>query len=107
MIYDSDLQRAVRKKFLPDPNPQKVELSPDSSLKTVFNKATQLFFSEMDPLPESLSLADSSGILIPVEDKEKWSLGDFYSNNSLQLSRYKLYVTVTGVSQQVYNNTCK
>ena len=41
-----------------------------------------------------MCLADSGGVLIPVEDKANWYLSAFYQNNCLQPSRYKLYVVV-------------
>ena len=46
MIYDEELNRGVRKKYLPEPiaNPQKVELARDASLMAVLEKAKQLFF---------------------------------------------------------------
>lgn len=99
MIYDEELNRGVRKKYLPEPNPQKVELARDASLTAVFEKAKQLFFEEVEVNAESMCLADSGGVLIPVEDKANWSLSSFYQKNRLQPSRYKLYVVV---GQEVY-----
>ncbi len=32
MIYDADLKRGVRKKFLPEPNPSRLKISYGSSL---------------------------------------------------------------------------
>ena len=100
MIYDSELNRGVRKKYLPEPNPQKVEFPRDASLTSVFEKAIHLFFQDLEVDSEALSLADSGGVLIPVQDRDSWSLSVFYSKNRLQPSRYKLYV-VAG-SQEVY-----
>lgn len=102
MIYDAYLNRGVRKKYLPEPNPQKVEFPRDASLKVVFEKAKDLYFQDMEVDPKSLCLADSGGVLIPVKDQASWCLSHFYSKNSLQPSRYKLYV-VAG-SQEVHPN---
>ena len=100
MIYDPEFNMGIRKKYLPEPNPRKVELPWEASLTTVFEKAKQLYFEELQPedYGDLLSLADSSGILIPIEDMKKWSLESLYQKNSLQPSRYKLYVALTEVS---------
>ena len=102
MIYGEELNRGVRKKYLPEPNPLKVELARDASLTAVFEKAKQLFFEEVEVNAESMCLADSGGVLIPVEDRANWSLSSFYQKNRLQPSRYKLYVVV---GQEVYKFT--
>ena len=99
MVYDDDLERGVRKKYLNEPNPQKVELARNATLADVFQKAKQLYFSEIDVDVDSMCLADSAGILIPIQDKESWSLSSFYQKNRLQPSRYKLYVAVYEVSE--------
>lgn len=93
MIYDGELNRGVRK-YLPEPNPQKVELDRDASLTAVFEKAKTLYFNEVEADTESMCLADSGGVLIPVTDKSNWCLSSFYQKNRLQPSRYKLYVVV-------------
>ena len=102
MVFDTELNRGIRKKYLPEPNPQKVELPRDVSLATVLQKAKDLYFEDHDPELSSLSLADSAGILIPVSDQTKWTLGSFYQKNSLQPSRYKLYVVLNEVNKQIF-----
>ena len=71
MVFDTELKRGIRKKYLPGPNPQKVELHQDVSLATVLQKAKDLYFEGHDPELSSLSLADSAGILILVPDQTK------------------------------------
>ena len=95
MVYDKDLKRGVRKRYLSEPNPQKVEFTRDAPLMEIFQRAKQLFFSEVETDLDSMCLADSGGILIPVRNKESWSLSSFYQKNRLQPSRYKLYVAVS------------
>ena len=91
MVYDEELNRGIHKKYLPEPNPQKVELPRNASLIDVFEKAKHLFFDESDNI-ENMCLADSGGVEIPVDDRKDWSLSSFYERNRLQPSRYKLYV---------------
>ena len=93
MIFDENLNKGVRKKCLPDPNPRKISIPRSAPLEMVLSKARELFFEEFDiDDPQALSLCDSSGVLIPAESG--WSLGDFYNKNGLQPSRYKLYVVL-------------
>ena len=94
MIYDPILGRGVRKRFLHEPNPTKVEMMRSSSYEDVLKIAASLFFEVYDPSLDSLSLADSSGMPIHVASPEKWSLSSFYLSNGLQPSRYKLYVVI-------------
>ncbi len=105
MVYDQNLSRGVRKKYLPDPNPTKVELAKDTKYTDILEMAKSLFFDEFDPTLDTLSLADSSGVPIQISDPEKWTLGSFYQNNGLQPSRYKLYVVIQ-VSKNVSILTC-
>ena len=97
MVFDRELNRGVRKKYVSEPNPQKVELQRDSTLPAVLEKAKELYFKDMHPQLDALSLCDSSGVLIPVQDDIAWTLGAFYNNNLLQPSRYKLYVALIRV----------
>ena len=88
MVYD----KGVRKKYLPEPNPTKVELKRDTKYHDILELA--MYFPEFEESTDSLSLADSSGMPITVADEMTWTLGSFYSANCLQPSRYKLYVVI-------------
>ena len=92
MIYDQELGRGIRKKYLPEPNPAKVEISRDACYTDLLEVAKSRYFMEFEPELDNLGLADSIGMPIAVANPEKWTLGSFYSRNSLQPSRYKLYV---------------
>lgn len=94
-MYDKEQKQGVHKRYLPEPNPQNVELARDATLLDVFRKAKELYFSEVKTDINSLCLANSGGVLIPVQSKDSWSLSSFYQKNRLQLSRYKLYVAVS------------
>lgn len=90
MIYDQELGRGIRKKYLPEPNPAKVEISRDACYTDLLEVAKSRYFMEFEPELDNLGLADSIGMPIAVANPEKWTLGSFYSRNSLQPSRYKL-----------------
>ena len=97
MIYDPDLEKGVKKRLLPEPNPAKVELPKKSSLDQVISKAKDLYFKstefmDHDDQRVSFKLADSTGVTILIEDSTNWSLGEFYQQNGLVPSRFKLYV---------------
>lgn len=99
MIYDPDLEKGVKKRLLPEPNPAKVELPKNASLDLVISKAKELYFKstefmDHEDLRVSFKLADSTGVTILVEDATHWSLGEFYHQNGLVPSRFKLYVMV-------------
>ena len=94
MVYDPILGRGVRKRFLHDPNPTRVELNRNSSYADVLKMAISLYFEDYEPKLGSLSLADSNGMPIKIACAEKWSLGSFYQSHGLQPSRYKLYVVI-------------
>lgn len=100
MLFDGT--KGVRKKCLPDPNPQKVSLSRSATLDIVFSKARELYFEEFNVSQEAMSLCDSSGIIIPADNE--WSLGQFYNVNGLQPSRYKLYVVAKLVRYAYIHN---
>ena len=46
MLYDVNLKRGVRKKSLPEPNPQKIELPKYCTYQITIEKAKELYFSE-------------------------------------------------------------
>ena len=73
------------------PNPTKVKLKRETKYHDLLGLARRIHFSEFQ---DSLSLADSFGMPVSVVDETTWTLGSFYSANSLQPSRYKLYVVI-------------
>ena len=91
-MFDQELSRGIRKKYLPEPNPTKVELSRDTSYSHLLEVAKSHYFTEFKPDRDNLCLADSMGMPIAVANPDRWTVGTFYSSNSLQPSRYKLYV---------------
>ena len=86
MLYSDELKRGVCKRYLAEPNPQKVELPRNATLPEVFEKAKELYFSEIDLDIDSMCLADSSGILLTIKDTKSWTLSSFYQKNHLQPS---------------------
>lgn len=66
MLYDKELQRGVRKKCLPEPNPTKVELDRCSTLSSIFQFAKNLYFKDMEG---EMMLGDSYGTAIHVSEQ--------------------------------------
>ena len=93
-MYDPILGRGVRKRYLHEPNPTRVELKRECSYEDVLRMAISLFFEDYNPTLDNLSLADSTGLPIQVASPQSWMLGSFYASNGLQPSRYKLYVVI-------------
>ena len=85
MMYDPDLERGVKKKILPEPNPSRVELPKIASVEMVVAKAKELYFRDEpgDDIATSYRLADSNGVTIVIDDPDKWNLWDFYQQNGL------------------------
>ena len=73
MIYDKELCRGIRSKYLPEPNPTRIEISRDSQLLEI---AKSQYFMDFEPEPNDLDLA---GMPITVANPESWTLGYFYS----------------------------
>lgn len=95
MVLDTKQNKGIRRKYLPEPNPTKVELEKDSSLVTVFEKSIELYYKEMPNVSVSdVMLADSAGNIIDIKDQDSWKLGDYYSVNQYTPSRHKLYTVV-------------
>jgi len=86
MVYDPILRRGVRKKYLPDPNPTKIELSKDAKYGDILQMAISVFRG----VRTYKGYTDSSGVPIRLSDPDNWTLGSFYQSNGLQPSRYKL-----------------
>ena len=84
MIYDKELCRGIRKKYLPEPNPTRIEISRDATYPQLMEIANSQYFMDFEPEPNDLGLADSAGMPITVANPESWTLGSFYSSNSLK-----------------------
>ena len=94
MIYEPEKKRGIRKKFLPEPNPSRVELHSSSTLATILEQARELYFSEYQVGDKDIMLCDSSGYQIEIEDTSTWTLSTFYQNQHLSPSRFKLYTMI-------------
>ena len=74
MIYD-DNKRKMR--FIPEPNPRKVEMLKSSRLNDVFDKCNFLYFNSTCSY-EDLQLANN-GIVIEIEENF-WILDKYYNH---------------------------
>ena len=95
MIYDPRKNKGVRRKFLPEPNPTKVDMLKDSTIFDVFQKSIELYYKEFSDVKiNDVMLADSVGNMIHVDDLSGWKLSDYYSRNQFVPSRRKLYTMI-------------
>ena len=90
MIFDHTAGKGIKKKWIPQPNPRKVEMARRSSLQDVLKKAKDIYFYDHCDY-SSLRLADTNGIMIEVETSG-WMLETYYENNDFKPSRHKMYV---------------
>ena len=90
MVYDDVSGKGIRKRYLPDPNPSKVEMKKNSSLKELYSNAHELYFKEIDV--DEYRLGDSSGIPVSLIDENSWTFSLYFRKNNLQPSRHKIYV---------------
>ena len=66
MIFDHTAGKGIFLKWIPQPNPRKVEMARTSSLQDVLKKAKDIYFYDHCDY-SSLCLADTNGIMIEVE----------------------------------------
>ena len=91
MVYSVDKGKGVRKKYIPPPC--ELELSPSATLRDILTAGRRKFFADDEEVSlSSLTLADSSGSRIDIDDEDSWTIGDFYAQHDYKPSRYKLYV---------------
>ncbi len=65
MVYDKESGKGIKKKWLPDPNPRKVEMARSCSLVELFNKGKDIYFHP-DTCIDELKLGDSRGMSIQI-----------------------------------------
>ena len=95
MLYDHASGKGCRRRCIPTPNPQKVELPRKSTLDDLYQHAKDLYFGE-EANTNKMSLADSSGILVKIIDEADWVLESYYKDNDFKPSRHKVYVVYDG-----------
>ena len=92
MVYDNDSSKGICKKNLPEPNPIKIEISKECTLKELYAKAYEMFFNNINTTIDDLMLGDSSDTPITICDNEEWTVRKYYQSNNFQPSRHKLYI---------------
>ena len=70
-FVDPILWRGVRKRYLHEPNPTKVEMKRDTSYNEVLKMAVSIVFELYNPELDSLSLADSP-LMFHLETLGHW-----------------------------------
>ena len=94
MQFDTRQCKGVKRKWLPEPNPRKVEMPRKASLMNVFERAKEIYFHEECDVHD-MQLADSSGMMIQVDDETRWTLEKYFDDNHYQPSRHKVYVMLS------------
>ena len=74
MIFDEELQKGVKKRFIPAPVTMSLPCS--ATYDTVIEKGREHFFPDETGSEDIFFLADSSGIPYKIEDKLDWTLSD-------------------------------
>ena len=94
-MYDNSKNKGVRRKFLPEPNPTKVEMDKKSTICNVYEKSIDLYYKQFSTISvNDVMLADSAGNIIEISNPTEWTLGDYYNQNHFLPSRHKLYTVV-------------
>ena len=90
MIFDEELQKGVKKRFIPPP--VTMSLACSATYDTVIDKGREHFFPDETGSDDSFFLADSSGIPYKVENKSDWILSEFIQSIGQPPSKLRLYI---------------
>ena len=91
MIYDEELGKGVKKRYIPA-SPV-VTFSANSSFSLVIQKSREIFFpDETNESDDSFTLADSGGVPYDVENKSDWMLSNFVQGLNQLPSKLHMYV---------------
>ena len=89
MIFDEELQKGVKKRFISAP--VTMSLPCNVTYDTLIEKGREHFFPDETGSDETFFLDDSSGIPYKIEDKSDWTLSDFIQNIGQPPSKLRLY----------------
>ncbi len=93
MIYDSVTGKGVKKRYIGNPNPRKLEMLRRSTMAQLLQKGIDIYFDKWDISLSDVQLADSDGILIELTDLN-CTLDSYFTRNDYKPSKHKIYVMV-------------
>lgn len=97
MMYDDTTGKGKKyESILPKPNPCKVEVPRQACLQDIYAKAKELYFKESSDCSR-MCLADSSGMIIKIDNQQSWTLEKYFHNNDFHPSRHKIFVVLNEV----------
>ena len=90
MIFDKNLQRGVKRRYIPPP---KIFSFPsNTSYKDIIQKGVERFFPDDIEFTDMFCLADSTGIPYEIEEKDTWCLSEFIQQSGQPPSKLRLYI---------------
>ena len=91
MVYDEELGKGVKKRYIPAS--QMVIFPANASFSLVIQKSREIFFpDETNESDDSFTLADSRGVPYDVENKSDWILSEFVQGLKQPPSKLRMYV---------------
>ena len=91
MVYNEELGKGVRKRYIPAS--QTVTFPANSSFFQVIQKSREIFFpDEADESDACFTLADSGGVPYEIENKSDWILADFLQGLKQPPSKLRIYI---------------
>ena len=91
MIYDDELQKGVKKRFIQPP--VNVPFPSTATYDDLIKFGRETFFPDESSPLDTFCLCDSSGTMFKVEDRSIWVLSEFVQNSGQPPSKIRLYVT--------------
>lgn len=90
MIYDEELQKGVKRRFIPAP--VNVSFPSTATYDDVITIGRETFFPDENSALDTFCLCDSSGTMFKVDDNSSWVLSEFLQNTGQPPSKLCLYV---------------
>ena len=90
MVYDEDLEKGVKKRYIP---PSEIMTFPSSApYDLVIQKGRETFFPNDTSEADCFCLADSGGVPYVIEEKSDWVLSEFVQKLKQAPSKLRIYL---------------
>ena len=90
MIFDDELQKGVKKRYIPPP--MNVSFPGTATYDDVISSGRENFFPDENTSADTFCLCDSSGTPFKVDNPESWVLSEFVQTTGQPPSKLRLYV---------------